>query len=199
MEGISYGSNPPFHTNNFEINNIKNYEDRMNINSLDGGENMAERQESFDEQYVRHDNDDTEGDLNSDGEQTRRNNMMVQYQANYMRNTISRENHIASKIGFDYSKGNIPNVRATVGSDGFLSPASMSDQQPLQDFKRNKSAYKSTILNQQSNGMKKAMNDGKNGSGAKQMVQHGPLNTNFSVLSFDNVMRMKNLGNFTNS
>lgn len=27
----------------------------------------------------------------------------------------------------------------------------------------------------------------------------GPLNSNFSVLSFDNVMRMKNLGNFTHS
>lgn len=31
------------------------------------------------------------------------------------------------------------------------------------------------------------------------MGQNGQLNTNFSVLSFDNVMRMKNLGNFTNS
>lgn len=47
--------------------------------------------------------------------------------------------------------------------------------------------------------MKKGMNDGKNGNGAKQMGQNGQLNTNFSVLSFDNVMRMKNLGNFTNS
>ena len=199
MEGINYSSNPPFNANNFEINNIKNYEDKMNINSLDGGENLAERQESFEDQYARPDNDDTEGDMVSDGEQTRRNNMMVQYQANYMRNTISRENHIASKIGFDYSKGTMPNVRATVGSDGFLSPASMSDQPPLQDFKRNKSAYKSTIANQPPNGVKKAMNDGKNVSGAKQMAQHGPLNSNFSVLSFDNVMRMKNLGNFTHS
>lgn len=68
MEGINYGSNPPFNTNNFEINNIKNYEDRMNINSLDGGENLAERQESFDERYARQDNDDTEGDIISDGE-----------------------------------------------------------------------------------------------------------------------------------
>lgn len=120
----------PFNSNNFEINNVKNYEDRMNINSLDG-EKLAERQESFDDQYGRHDNDDTEGDMISEGEQTRRNNMMVQYQANYMRNTISRENHIASKSGFEYAKGNIQNVRATVGSDGFLSPASMTDQAPL--------------------------------------------------------------------
>ena len=40
----------------------------MNINSLDGGENMAEQRESFDEHYIRNDNDDTEGELNSDGE-----------------------------------------------------------------------------------------------------------------------------------
>ena len=96
---------------------------------------------------------------------------MVQYQANYMRNTISRENHIASKIGFDYAKGNMQNVRATVGSDGFLSPASMTDQPPLQDFKRNKSAYKSTTTNQQANALKRGMNDGKNGSAAKQLGQ----------------------------
>ena len=70
MEGISYGSNLPFNANNFEINNIKNYEDRMNINSLDGGENLADRQESFEDQYARQDNDDTEGDMISDGEQT---------------------------------------------------------------------------------------------------------------------------------
>lgn len=197
MEGISYGSNPPFNANNFEINNVKNYEDKMNINSLDGGENPAERLDSFDDQYARPENDDTEGEMVSDGEQTRRNNMMAQYQANYMRNTISRENHIASKTGFEYSKGNMQNVRATVGSDGFLSPASMTDQPPLQDFKRNKSAYKSTIANQAST--KKSVNDGKNGSTSKHLGQAGQLNTNFSVLSFDNVMRMKNLGNFTSS
>lgn len=79
MEGIQYNSNPPFGTNNFEINNVKNYEDKMNINSLDGGENMADHNESFEDQFARPDNDDTEGEMVSDGEQTRRNNMMGQY------------------------------------------------------------------------------------------------------------------------
>lgn len=59
-----------------------------------------------------------------------------------MRNTISRENHIASKNGFDLSKTNIPNGRSAVGigSDGYLSPASMTDgNHQMQDFgKRNK-------------------------------------------------------------
>lgn len=117
-----------------------------------------------------------------------------------MRNTISRENHIASKAGADFSKGNMQNVRAGVGSDGYLSPASMTDGQPFQDYKRNKSVYKSTINNQLGNGaLKKVLNEGKNGSGAKQMGHPGQLNSNFSVLSFDNVMRMKNLGNFASS
>ena len=39
MEGINHG---PFRTNNFEITNIKNYEDLMNINSLDGEERTAD-------------------------------------------------------------------------------------------------------------------------------------------------------------
>lgn len=115
MEGIN--NNGPFRTNNFEITNIKNYEDLMNINSLDGEDKTMERQGNV----------DTEGDFVSDGEQSRRTHMMGQYQANYMRNTISRENHIASKVGIDFSKSNVPNVRAGVGSDGYLSPASMTD------------------------------------------------------------------------
>lgn len=73
----------------------------------------------------------------------------------------------------------------------------MTDQPPLQDYKRNKSAYKSSVTNQAN--MKKALHDAKNGSGSKQLGQTTQLNTNFSVLSFDNVMRLKNLGNFTNS
>jgi len=64
-----------------------------------------------------------------------------------MRNTISRENQIGSKTAADFSKGTIQNVRAGVGSDGYLSPASMTDAQPFQDYKRNKSVYKSAVTN----------------------------------------------------
>lgn len=63
MEGINHG---PFRTNNFEITNIKNYEDLMNINSLDGEERTAEHQG----------NQDTEGEFISEGEQSRRTHMM---------------------------------------------------------------------------------------------------------------------------
>jgi hypothetical protein len=56
MEGIN--NNGPFRTNNFEITNIKNYEDLMNINSLDGEDKTLERQGNV----------DTEGDFISDGE-----------------------------------------------------------------------------------------------------------------------------------
>lgn len=66
MEGINNG---PFRTNNFEITNIKNYEDLININSMDGEDKTLDRQG----------NHDTDGDFISDGEQSRRTHMMGQY------------------------------------------------------------------------------------------------------------------------
>lgn len=207
MGGVAFNSQAaqsnehgPFGANNFEINNVKNYEDRLNINSLDG-ENLDERRESF--EGADADIRETDADLDSEG-RGRGANYLGQYQASYMRNTISRENHLASKNAYDYQKGGLANMRGPVAPTGFTSPGgvaaagSSSSQQPGAQDKRNKSAYKTYNSKGQPTGgaAPTNLNDHQK-STSKNLSLGGALNTNFSVLSFDHILRQKNQGNPT--